>query len=352
MKLNDSARLDITHTILSVLFIGLLISVSVWILRPFLMAMVWATLIVVATWPLLLKLDQWLGGRRRLAVTLMTAGALLVLLVPLTLAVVTIVSHAESIPAHIRAFDFSTFSAPPDWLQQVPLAGKRLAARWTAFAALSPEARAEVVAPHARAALQWFAAKAGSVGLILTNVLLAFVCSAVLYAHGEMVRTGILRFARRLAGRHGEEAVVLAAKAARGVVLGVVGTALIQTSLGALALFISGVPVPTLLAALIFLLCLAQLGPILVLAPVFIWLYRSGHPGLGTVVVILTILAQTIDNVIRPFLIRMGVELPLLLIFAGVIGGLIAFGVVGLFIGPVLLAVSYTLLKAWVLDEE
>jgi predicted PurR-regulated permease PerM len=96
------------------------------------------------------------------------------------------------------------------------------------------------------------------------------------------------------------------------------------------------------------LLCLAQLGPFLVLVPSVIWLYWSGQPVWGTVLLVVTVIAGTLDNVIRPFLIRKGADLPLLLIFSGVIGGLIAFGIVGLFIGPVVLAVTYTLLKAWV----
>jgi predicted PurR-regulated permease PerM len=96
------------------------------------------------------------------------------------------------------------------------------------------------------------------------------------------------------------------------------------------------------------MLCLAQLGPFLVLVPALIWLYWSGHPVAGTVLVVITIIAGTIDNVVRPFLIRKGAELPILLIFAGVIGGLVAFGIIGLFVGPVVLAVTYTLLKEWV----
>jgi predicted PurR-regulated permease PerM len=96
------------------------------------------------------------------------------------------------------------------------------------------------------------------------------------------------------------------------------------------------------------MLCLAQIGPFLVLVPAVIWLYWSGQPGWGTVLLVISAVAGTIDNVIRPFLIKKGADLPLLLIFSGVIGGLIAFGIVGLFIGPVVLAVTYTLLKAWV----
>jgi predicted PurR-regulated permease PerM len=133
--------------------------------------------------------------------------------------------------------------------------------------------------------------------------------------------------------------------------LGLVLTALIQAALGTIGLFIANVPGASLLAAIMLILCLAQLGPLLVLAPTVIWLFWSSQTGLGTVLLAITLLAMFIDNVIRPFLIRKGVDLPLLLIIPGVVGGLIAFGAIGLFIGPIILAVSYTLLKSWVLDS-
>ena len=120
---------------------------------------------------------------------------------------------------------------------------------------------------------------------------------------------------------------------------------------GGIGLFITGVPAAGLLTAAMIILCLAQLGPLLVLLPSVIWLYASGRPGAGTVLLVISAIAGTIDNVVRPILIRKGVELPLVVIFAGVIGGLIGFGVIGLFIGPVILAVTYTLLGEWVAGD-
>jgi predicted PurR-regulated permease PerM len=145
---------------------------------------------------------------------------------------------------------------------------------------------------------------------------------------------------------------VLAAKTIRGVALGVVGTALIQAVLSGIGMAITGVPAVTVLTALVFILCIAQLGPGLILIPAVIWLYYSDQIAWGTLLLVLTIFVGTIDNILRPFLIRKGADLPLLLIFAGVIGGLITFGIAGLFIGPVVLAITYRLLAAWVEDVE
>jgi predicted PurR-regulated permease PerM len=177
---------------------------------------------------------------------------------------------------------------------------------------------------------------------------LTTIIAAIMYANGEIIRSGVLSFARRLAGPQGAEVAILAAKAIRGVALGVVLTAIIQAGLGGVGLAVTGVPAVALLTAVMFMLCLAQVGPALVLIPAVIWLYREDGALWGTVLLVFSLLAVTLDNFIRPVLIKKGADLPLIMIFAGVIGGLIAFGIIGLFIGPVVLAVTYTLLKAWV----
>jgi predicted PurR-regulated permease PerM len=146
--------------------------------------------------------------------------------------------------------------------------------------------------------------------------------------------------------------VVLAGQAIRAVALGVIVTALIQSALSGIGMAIAAIPRPGLLTAVVFLLCIAQLGPFLVMVPGVVWLYWSGSPGRGTFFLLWTLVVLTMDNILRPWLITRGANLPLLLIFAGVIGGLLGFGVIGLFIGPVILAVSYTLLEAWVLEGE
>jgi len=178
------------------------------------------------------------------------------------------------------------------------------------------------------------------------------VLVAILYANGETAVEGVVRFARRVGRERGERTVRLAAQAARGVALGVVVTALAQSLISGLGLWLSGVPRSGLLLAIIFVLCVAQLGPLPVLLPAVIWLFWSGSAVWGVVLAVFLVVVSVLDNVMKPLLIRRGVDLPLLLIIAGVIGGLLGFGVVGLFIGPVILAVTYTLLDAWVNDGE
>jgi len=345
------ASSDITRTILAVLFIAGLIAVSFWILRPFLTSIVWAAIIVVATWPVLLKVQAVFRGRRGFAVTVMTVVLLMVIVVPLIVGIVAIAGKADEISSRIKTLSGVTIPPPPEWVGKIPLGGTRLAERWREYAALSQDELVRQMTPYAQAALRWFVAKAGSIAAMILEFLLTVIMAAVMYAQGEAAAAGIRKFARRLAGERGEETVVLAAKTCRSVALGIVVTAVIQSGIGGIGLVVAGVPAAPVLTAVMFMLCLAQLGPILVLVPSVIWLYWSGQALWGTVLLIVTIFAGTIDNFLRPVLIRKGADLPLLLIFAGVIGGLIAFGVIGLFIGPVVLAVTLTLLQKWMSDS-
>ena len=341
---------DITSTTLKVLFIGLLIAAGFWTIRPFLTALVWAVIIVVATWPAMLKVQAFLRGKRWLAVMVMTVGLLMLLVVPLSLAITTIVDKSGQIMDWIRSLSTVTIASPPEWLNNVPLVGPWLVSKWQHFASTSTQEMSARLVPYLRKIVAWFVSQAGSAGMMLLQFLLTVIISAILYAKGEAASRGISRLACRLAGRHGENTLVLAAKAIRGVALGVVLTALIQSILGGIGLTIAGIPATSLLTGIMFLLCIAQIGPILVLIPCIVWLYWSGQTLWGTFLVIWTVPVAAIDNFLRPILIRKGADLPLLLIFAGVIGGLIAYGIIGLFIGPVVLGVIYTLLQAWV-DE-
>jgi predicted PurR-regulated permease PerM len=241
---------------------------------------------------------------------------------------------------------------PPGWLEKIPMVGSSAVERWQRVAAVSPEELSKLVSPYATKLVAWFVSQAGNFGLLVLHFLLSVVIAAVLYAHGETAAGGIRKFLRRLAGQAGDEVAVLSAKAIRGVALGIVVTALVQSSLGGVGLFFAGVPAAVLLTAVMLMLCIAQVGPGLVMIPAAIWLFHSGHSLAGSLFAVWTILVCTIDNVLRPVLIRKGVDLPMLLIITGVIGGLIGFGIIGLFIGPVILAVTFTLLRAWVSRAE
>jgi predicted PurR-regulated permease PerM len=172
------------------------------------------------------------------------------------------------------------------------------------------------------------------------------IISAILYLNGEAAASGIRKFAYRLAGNHGDRAAILAANTVRGVAIGVVVTAVVQSLIAGIGLAVASVPGAAFLTGACLILCLAQLGPLLVMLPVVIWRFYSGDVLWGCVLLAFMLVAGTIDNFLRPILIKKGADLPLLLIFAGVIGGIVSFGIMGIFIGPVVLAVTYALLRS------
>jgi len=343
---------DLPRAMLQVLAIGILLLSTLWIVSPFLVAVTWATTIVVATWPLLLGLESLFGGRRGPAVAVMTLSLALLLVVPLSFGIHALLGNTDQIVEWSKSVATLHIPAPPDWVTALPLVGTRIAQRWEQVAAMPPEEIAAQVAPYARELALWIVQQVGSVGMLLVSFLLTVLVCAILYSNGEAAALGVRRFARRLAGEQGDEAVCLAAQAIRGVALGVIVTAALQTTMVAIGFAVAEVPFASLLVPLTFVFCIAQIGPILVLIPVTVWLWSTSGAAWGAGFLVWSLICGLMDNFVRPVLIRRGADLPLLLIFSGVIGGLIAMGVIGLFIGPVVLAVAYTLLTDWVSDGE
>lgn len=341
-----SSNVKLAEIAVNLALIGGLAFASFWIMHPFLLALVWAATIVITTWPVLLTAQRHLGGSRSAAAALMTLALLLVFLLPLGLAVGAVTSNYGAMAGLLRSAQDMAVPAAPQWLHELPLVGSTLAAAWE-------DARTTGLAwltPYAKQALEWTAGHIGGVGSALLHIVFTALISAILYAQGDTAAAGVRLLFRRLAGERGERSVVLAAQAVRGVALGVVVTAAAQSALGGLGLAVTGVPFAGPLTILMIVLCLAQLGPALVLVPAVVWMYWSGNGAWATVLLVIAVVASTMDNVLRPYLIRKGADLPLLLIFAGVIGGLIGFGLVGLFVGPVVLAVTYRLVEEWVAD--
>lgn len=350
--MNPQLSHDITRITLVVLIIGVLLVASAWTLLPFLGALVWAAAIVVATWPLLLRVQHRVGGRRSVATAVMSLVMLVVFIVPFWLVIGRLVQASVEGVDVVRAYLTHGLGPPPSWVSSIPWAGDRIAGEWQELAAGGPEALAEALRPHVRAVSAWIISTTGGLGGLVVHFLLTIIIAAILYAQGEVAAKGVLAFARRIAADRGAQTVHLAAQAVRSVALGVVVTALVQSALVWFGLWASGVPQPGLLAAIAFMLSIAQLGPFPVLIPAVIWMYSTGSFGWATALLVWSVPVGVLDNFLRPVLISRGVDLPLLLIIAGVIGGLIGFGVIGLFVGPVILAVTYRSLEAWIGDNR
>lgn len=336
---------DIPQILLSVLFLALMIIACLWIVQPFILGFAWAATIVIATWPVLLWFQRLLFGRRSLAVLVMTLLLFLLFVIPISLLVNSLVDGSTPL---VHAITSGNLTLPDlAWLNSIPFIGAKLYSGWHSLLDMGGSALMAKVRPYIGTTTTWFVGQAAHVGRFLMHSALMLLFSALLYWQGEKVAFGMRYFATRLAAKRGDAAVLLAGQAIRAVALGVVVTALVQAVLGGIGLGISGVPNATLLTVVMIFSCLVQLGPLIVLVPSIIWLYWTGDTTWGTVLLVWSCVVGTMDNVIRPMLIRMGADLPMILILSGVIGGLVAFGMIGLFIGPVLLAVSWRLFDAW-----
>jgi predicted PurR-regulated permease PerM len=343
---------DLTRIVLAVLFILGLTAGSLWVLRPFLTALVGAATIAISTWPMLTGLQRRLGGHRGLAIALLMVLLAMAILAPLYFGAVATVQSAGVLSAWVRDLPNRPMPALPDWLVGVPLVGSRLDKAWGDLAAGGGGGLKARLSAHTGDILRWLMGRLGNLAGMAVEVLLTLGIAGLLYAQGERVSAVLLRFARRLAGEHGERAARLAALATRGVGLGVVLTPLIQAILAGVGMAVAGAPHVGLLGLAVLLSCLAQAGPIPALLIPVAWLYGHGATLAASGLLAWALVVHVSGPIVRPLLIRRGVDLPMVIIISGVIGGVMAFGAVGLFIGPVLLAVATTLLQSWMDEGE
>ncbi len=343
---------DLARTTLAVLCLGGLIASTVWILGPFLPSTIWAITLVIATWPILLRVQAALGGRRGPAVLVMTLLLLAIVVAPFGSAVSTIVQNSGRI--ELLATAVTSFQIPPTpaWVADLPLVGEPVAAAWDHVASAGANTLIVEAGPYIGRVTQYFVSAVGSLGMFFVQLLLTIIVASILYSNGDGAAAMARRFGHRLAGERGEQVVLLAGQAIRGVALGVVVTALVQSLLGGVALAVAGVPFAGILTAVMFMLCIVQIGPAPVLLPAVGWLYYIGAGGWAIFLLVGAIVVISLDNLLRPVLIRRGANLPMLLILVGVIGGLMAFGLIGVFVGPAMLAVTWTLLLAWLAEDE
>ncbi|NDL63076.1 AI-2E family transporter YdiK [Acerihabitans arboris] len=339
--------LDLPRMLFSVTFIALMTLACFWVVQPFILGFAWASMVVIATWPLLIKIQGLLWGRRSLAVVVMTLLLVLLFVLPVSILISSVIDN--SAPLVAWATQPNRLTLPTlHWLRDVPLVGHKLYSGWQTMISGGGGPLVTKIQPYIGQSATWLLSQVAQVGSFLIHCGLMILFSVLLYIRGERVALAVRHFAIRLGAERGDASVLLAAQAIRAVALGVVLTAIVQAVLGGIGLAVSGIPLATILTIVMFIMCIAQLGPLPILIPAMIWLYWSGDTTWGTVLLIWSCVVGTLDNILRPIFIRMGADLPILLVLCGVIGGLLAFGMIGLFIGPVVLAVSYRLIFAWV----
>jgi len=330
--------------------IAVLLFASFQVVAPFVRAVAWATILAVSTWPLFERLRKRLGGRRKLAATVMTVALALAFVVPMVLVVVSLKDSVESLAAAAGDLTALRLPDPPAWVAGLPVVGERIEKAWHGAQA-DTGAALEVLRPYIRAGALWLLAEGVRLGLGLLEFLLAVFLAGLLYVTGEGIADLVSRCAARIDGDRGVGLVQLSAHTIRGVSLSVIGTALVQALLQAISLAVVGVPGVALLGLFSFILAMLQVGTAPVWILVALWLAYQGHRGAALFVVASGILINILDNFMKPyFLGRQGAGPPVMVIFVGVLGGLMVWGFIGVFLGSTLLAIAYTLLRSW-LDQ-
>jgi predicted PurR-regulated permease PerM len=332
--------------------IGLIALLVYWCLRiflPFLIPVLWAIIIAVAIYPVYQKLESSLGGKKKLALGLFTVIALSLLIVPTVMLADSMIIAAHSLA---KGFEEGTLQIPPppadvaDW----PLIGETLHDIWAA-ASNNLMATLEHYAPQFKSVGKWLLSAAAGAGLTLLQFLISILIAAFFIAKAEEAR----RFARvlstRIAGDEGEYFSELASATMRSVAQGVLGVAFIQSLLAGIGMLVAGVPGAGLWALLVLILAVVQLPPLLVLGPVMIYLFSTADTVTAVLFLIWGLLVGFSDTLLKPLLLGRGVDVPMLVILIGAIGGMMFSGIIGLFIGAVVLALGYKLFVAWLTQE-
>jgi predicted PurR-regulated permease PerM len=317
------------------------------VLKPFLPAILFAAAVVISSWPLYLRLLRAMRGHRTLAALTMTLSLTLLVIIPLAIVAYNLADDVATTFGQMRYAIEHGALLPPSWVRELPFLGESFDSYLRQLVASRDKmlALAQRLIEPARHYLMAGGLMLG--GGVLQMSLAAFV-SFFLYRDGQALIAVISVMMAKVMGEGAESVTDIVSQTTRGVMYGLLGTALAQALVAAIGFSIAGVPAVPLLSVLVFVTSLVPFGPPLIWGGAAMWLFAQGSTGWGIFMVIWgTVLISGVDNVVRPMLISRGTSLPFLLNLLVVLGGVIAFGVVGMFIGPVLLAVGYSLMSEW-----
>ncbi|MCX9155479.1 AI-2E family transporter [Niveibacterium sp. 24ML] len=317
------------------------------VLAPFIVTILFAMIIASSTWPLYQRLLGLLGGRRSVAALLMCTGFILAVVLPLIMVAGAATDGMHWLLGLVRARTENGPLHVPDWLRGIPMVGEAIANHLQALISSREELAAlgrKLFDPARTIGLQ----VVSGIGIGVVQVSLAIFVLFFLYRDGPQVLNTLERAIARLYGAIGLELLDTAQKTVFGVMVGMVGTAAAQSLVAGVGFAVAGVPAPILLAALVFFLSMVPVGPPLVWGGAAFWLYDRGDTGWAIFMVLYGVLAiSSVDNIVKPLLIARTSSLPLLIAVLGVFGGVLAFGLVGVFLGPTLLALGISLTQRW-----
>ena len=315
------------------------------ILRPFVIPIVWGIIIAVAIYPVYEYLLTLLKDSSRVSATLVTVGMLVILVWPAVLVGGLLVENAEMVVNHLRDGAL-TIPPPPQGLETWPLIGEPLANIWN-LASVNIEGALGQLKPQIMMLASWLLSVVTGAGLAILQFFVAVIIAGVLLAYSAAGSQLARSIGRRLAGDRGAELATLAEATVRSVARGVLGVALIQSLLASLGFFIAGIPAAGFWAFLCLILGVVQIGVLPIMIPVVLYVFSTTDTVTAVLFLIWSIFVSLIDNILKPLFLGRGLDVPMVVIFMGAIGGMLLSGIIGLFIGAVVLTMGYKLFLAW-----
>ena len=336
--------------LVQILMLGLL-GACLWVLAPFWSALFWAAVLAFASWPLMRGLTHLLRGRVSAAAGILTLGWMLLVAVPLVWLGFNLADRVRTTLDLLRDLQVDGLPDPPAWLGQLPLFGEQLVQLWNTLD-VQGAALFAAIKPHMGEVGNWLLARSAQIGGGVLELALSLVLVFFFYRDGPRLAEYARRLLERLMSGRADHYLELVAGTVQRVVNGVIGTAAAQALLAFIGLLIAGVPGALVLGIITFVLSLIPMGPPLVWMPASAWLFWQGEYGMGLFLAVWGLLVISgVDNVLKPYLISRGGNLPLVVVLLGVFGGILAFGFMGLFLGPTLLAVAYSLIGDWIANQ-
>ncbi len=333
--------------------IGALLVLIIWcfqILSPFISVVLWGMLIAVALYPVHSLLAAKFGGRAKLSATVFVILGLAILLVPSWITAESSFGAMKSVGEQLHSGTVS-ISPPDESVAEWPLIGEKVYGIWSG-AASDLEATLNKYSDQLQSLGRHVVSAAGSMAIGILQFVISIIIAGVFLVGAEVGHKMVVRFASSLAGNRGQALIDLAVATIRSVAKGVLGVAIIQALLAAIGLAVIGVPAPGIWAFAVLILAIVQLPPLIVLAPIAVWVFSVAEPMPATIFAVYAFIVSISDSFLKPLFLGRGMDIPMLVILLGAIGGMIMSGIVGLFLGAIVLALGYTILMAWMETDE
>lgn len=339
----------IINFIIRLFVIGFLFAWCFVLIRPFIIIILWGIVLAIAVYPLFLWLKKRIGGRSNLAAVLLALLGIAIIIGPVSLIGSVLLHNAQTFADGISAGTL-TVSPPPENIKDWPVIGKPLNDIWQ-LASVNIESLISQFSPQIQGFAKTLLVQATNVGLTLLKFILSIIIAVVLILRAESLKQGLILFTSHLSPSRGEEFIILATTTIRSVTRGIIGVAIIQTLMVGIGLVLGKIPAAGLLTLLSLFLSIIQIGPSLIVLPAIIFAWSSMNTLGALLFTVWMILAILIDNILKPILMGKGLPVPIVVILLGVIGGTLAHGILGLFVGPVVLILGYELVKAWINED-